>query len=275
MKIYHFPPLTPARLVRESVVGYYLRLLKYPDPERPFSKLDPKTMPWPELQGLLLAHLRHRYTDYEARLASGEDRETLRHEIHSDAFHAFPFLRADPRPFPPPPVRLAFDEAAARLSTLTDLRHGLLEALNSPGGRGASRETLRGMLTRAEGEIAELTALLTQRRITEEGAICSFARTTTGGDYDWLGARLSPNHLRYAGFKCPGCGGGVYETKRPVPIGQGKRAILASCLCVTHLTPDDGGRRFEPVTLERWAGFLEKVGTMEEEETPPSRASSV
>jgi hypothetical protein len=84
------------------VVGYYLRLLKYPDPERPFSKLDPKTMPWPELQGLLLAHLRHRYTDYEARLASGEDRATLRHEIHSAAFHAFPFLRADPRFFPRP-----------------------------------------------------------------------------------------------------------------------------------------------------------------------------
>jgi hypothetical protein len=97
------------------------------------------------------------------------------------------------------------------------------------------------MLTRAEGEIAELTALLTQRRITEEGGICSFARTTTGGDYDWLGARLSPNHLRYAGFKCHGCGGGVYETKRPLPIGQGKRAILVSCPCVIHLTPDDGG----------------------------------
>jgi hypothetical protein len=30
-------------------------------------------MPWAELRGLLLAYIRHRYTDYEARLAAGED----------------------------------------------------------------------------------------------------------------------------------------------------------------------------------------------------------
>jgi hypothetical protein len=62
-------------------------------------------MPWPELQGLLLAHLRHRYTSYEADLRAGADRDQLHREIHAAAFHAFPFLRSDPRPFEPDPPR--------------------------------------------------------------------------------------------------------------------------------------------------------------------------
>jgi hypothetical protein len=40
MKIYHFPPITLNRLVRESVSGFYLRRIKFPDPDRPFTALD-------------------------------------------------------------------------------------------------------------------------------------------------------------------------------------------------------------------------------------------
>jgi hypothetical protein len=47
MKIYHFPTLSLNRLVRESVSGFYLRRIKFPDPDRPFTALDPATMPWP------------------------------------------------------------------------------------------------------------------------------------------------------------------------------------------------------------------------------------
>jgi hypothetical protein len=47
MKIYHFSPITLNRLVRESVSGFYLRRIKFPDPYRPFTALDPATMPWP------------------------------------------------------------------------------------------------------------------------------------------------------------------------------------------------------------------------------------
>jgi hypothetical protein len=45
MKIYHFPPITLNRLVCESVSGFYLRRIKFPDPDRPFTALDPATMP--------------------------------------------------------------------------------------------------------------------------------------------------------------------------------------------------------------------------------------
>ena len=37
MKMYHFPPITLSRLVRESVSGFYLRRIKFPDPDRPFT----------------------------------------------------------------------------------------------------------------------------------------------------------------------------------------------------------------------------------------------
>ena len=36
MKIYRFPALSLNRLVRESVSGFYLRRIKFPDPDRPF-----------------------------------------------------------------------------------------------------------------------------------------------------------------------------------------------------------------------------------------------
>jgi len=45
MKVYHFPPITLNRLVRESVSGFYLRRIKFPDSDRPFTALDPATMP--------------------------------------------------------------------------------------------------------------------------------------------------------------------------------------------------------------------------------------
>ena len=38
MKIYHFPPITLNRLVRESVFGFYLRRIKFPDPDRPLPR---------------------------------------------------------------------------------------------------------------------------------------------------------------------------------------------------------------------------------------------
>jgi hypothetical protein len=51
MKVYRFPTLTSAnRLILEAIVGHCLRLLKFPMPEEPFVKLDPKTMPWEDLR---------------------------------------------------------------------------------------------------------------------------------------------------------------------------------------------------------------------------------
>jgi hypothetical protein len=47
MKIHHFPALSLNRLVREAVSSFYLQRIKFPDPDRPFTALDPATMFWP------------------------------------------------------------------------------------------------------------------------------------------------------------------------------------------------------------------------------------
>jgi len=56
-------------------------------------------MPWPELQGLILSHLRHRYTQYEAALVAGEDRDVLRAAIHAAALDGPLGDRTLPPPF--------------------------------------------------------------------------------------------------------------------------------------------------------------------------------
>jgi predicted RNA-binding Zn-ribbon protein involved in translation (DUF1610 family) len=129
------------------------------------------------------------------------------------------------------------------------------------------------MLGRVETNIKELSTILTQQRVREDSVMGSYRGVLTPGDYDWLGHSLRPNHLAYAGFKCPGCGEGVYRSKRAIAIGQGQRAVVHSCVCVTHFTPAVDGRKFEPVTLVRWVGFVEQVTAMAEEETP-TRAST-
>jgi hypothetical protein len=150
------------------------------------------------------------------------------------------------------------------------MRHGLVEALGSPGGRGSFRKDIKEMLAKLESEISELTRFLTQQRVTKDGVVGSYRRTISGKDYDWLGHQLYPNSFAYCGFKCPGCGAGVYATKRPVGIGQGKRAIVASCHCLVHFTPSVSGRRIAPVTLERWTGFVDWLSKEDPVSSPAS-----
>jgi len=205
MRIYRFPALSVNRLVRESISNFYLRRIRDPG-EHPFV-------------GLILSHLRHRYTDYGAALRTGEDRDSLRQQIHAAAFRTFPFLRSDPRPFEPEAPRLAMDEAAARLADLKDLEHGFLETRSRlDRSDRAGREAIDVELAALRANIRRITEHVTKPRVSEEGVICSFSRVM-GGDYDWLGHSLSPNHLAYAGFKCLGCGRGVYRSKRLLSIG--------------------------------------------------------
>src|SRR5262249_30625976 len=127
----------------------------------------------------------------------------------------------------------------------------------------------REMLSRLETDIKELNKIITQQRITEEGTIGSYRRTIEEA-YDWLGHSLKPNHLAYAGFKCPGSGAGVPQTKRPINIGQGQTAVVSSCHCVVHFTPQPRGKKVALMTVERWNRFLDYL----EREDPFSPESS-
>ena len=139
-------------------------------------------MPWPELQGLLLAHLRHRYTSYEADLAR---RGGPRPAPPGDPRRRFPLfppsLRSDPRPFEPDPPRLAMDEAAARLADLKDLEHGFLETRSRlDRSDRAGREAIDVELAALRANIRRITEHLTKPRVSEEGVV--FVSRVMGGD---------------------------------------------------------------------------------------------
>jgi hypothetical protein len=87
--------------------------------------------------------------------------------------------------------------------------------------------------------------------------IATFQPTQTGEAYDWLGSDLLPYATAYAGFKCPGCGVGVYKAKRPRNLGQGRIAWITSCHCIVHLAPAQYGK-LEPITPAEWQFFLKR-----------------
>jgi hypothetical protein len=250
------------RLAREAINSYLLNLIRQ-SPSSPGeglpAPLDPDSMPWPQLQGLLLWHLRHKYTTYDAQLSAGADRDTLRAEIHTAAMRAYPFLRADPRPLPPEPKRRYYDNLAARLDGLREHEHMLTELLSYPSTR-EGRPYLRDQIAETRGEIARLTEMLTYPELAEGGeqVVSTYQPTLTGQDYDWLGYELRPYATQYAGYQCPRCGAGVYYAKQAKAIGQGRRVWIYSCHCMVYFSPAAHGK-IQPVSREEWAELAEQV----------------
>jgi hypothetical protein len=269
MKPIYLPEIPPRRLIKEALRSYHLELLK--DPAAEPEPIDPETAPWETVRRIVLAHVRHRLSDYDERLNKGEDHDLLRATLDGAAYRRYPWLKGeDPRPFPPEEPRKIFDEIAADLVELRDYEHELVEALHSPGGK-ACRDRLKEKLVAVRAKIAAKTDLLITSEVTENGIMFAVMGNPTPGDYYWLGAKLLWNHLIYRGFRCPGCGKAVFGTKRPMPLGQGKRFDINSCHCLIEFgiaSPD--GRKVEPVTLERWEAKLVRVsGDLISPDTPP------
>ena len=270
MKTYRFPPMSAARLFREAINSYLLARIHQgpssPDEEPP-DRPDPDTMPWPQLQGLCLSHLRHRYTSYDAERAKGADRETLRSEIYAAALRTYSFLRSDPRPLPREPERRYYDFLAARLDALREREHALVEMLSFASTR-EGRPHLLECLAGIRQEIAEFTKRLTMPELSEDGeqVFATFQSTPTK-EYCWLGHTLHPCHLAYAGYLCPQCKVGVYFTKQPKALGQGRRVWIWSCHCVVYFAPAAHGK-IEPITANEWQDF---AGTVAGQTVSPSR----
>ena len=95
MKIYHFSPITLNRLVRESVSGFYLRRVKFPDPDSPFTALDPATMPWPASPIRLGREGNARYLDVDTdRLLTGRASNSKMTELNGPLRQLNPLARA-------------------------------------------------------------------------------------------------------------------------------------------------------------------------------------
>jgi hypothetical protein len=208
---------------------------------------------------MVLAHVRHRYTDYDARLvgASQEEHDRLRAVMDAACYKKFVWLRSDPIPLPPDPVRKFMDELSASICELKDSEHELVEALRSPGGK-VHREFITECLIALREEIRDKTEMLTRPQITAEGINFVFMPNPTG-EYFWFGIKLYPNRTVYRGFQCPECGAGVYGTKQPLSLGQGKKWIVNSCLCLVEYGPaSPDGRKTVPTSLKSWQHGLEK-----------------
>jgi hypothetical protein len=151
--------MSARRLLRESVNSHTLQLIK----DGPIdgkddlpAKIDTETLSWPQLFGLVEAHLRHRYSDYDAALSRGEDRDTLRAGIHAAILRAYPFLRSDPRPLSPEPERKYYDELAAKIDSAKEYEHYLAEILTFESAR-EGRPFLRERLAEVRSDIARMT----------------------------------------------------------------------------------------------------------------------
>jgi hypothetical protein len=142
---------------------------------------------------------------------------------------------------------------AAEIEELHHMVTELDELIRSPA-LSSIRPMMREARNQYQALIDEFARYLTKPRVDEKGVWFSARPTATGSGYDWMTHRLMPNMLAYAGFICPSCKQGVYRTKRPVSLGQGRKAILHSCWCIVAFNPPPPpGSRIAPVTLEVWS----------------------
>jgi hypothetical protein len=257
---YRFLLVSPSRLVRDALRSARIHHFRQGIMPQGLAELDPESCPWSQIVSLVLDHAWHRYTNYDERLARGEDRGALRRSITGAIYHAYPWLERDPRPFPAEPKRLVFDDCAAQLEEPHCLVNELDELLRAPA-LASIRPMMRETRGRYHALISELTRYLTRPRIDEQGVWLSACATLTGADYDWMGhTQPAANMISYAGFQCSHCRQGVYRTKRPLSLGQGQKAIIYSCRCVVVFLPQcPPGKKIVPITLEFWAQRVRKA----------------
>jgi hypothetical protein len=242
------PNFTPKRLVEEAVIAHNLRHLE---------QLDPVTAPWSVLTNVIVAYLRHAWTDNDQRLSGVYDRELrdkLAAKVAKAAFQKFPWLREDPRPFPETTVTpLAFDEAATHLSYLYGLVDQLTAGIwdlrslpSTPETRKRIRD-LSEILTGTRDAIAEHDRLFAPAQPNEVNDYLAVRSPEKLGQYMFNGGGLAMNYLNFVGFDCPNCNYAVLVTKRPTSFGQGRKLSAYSCGCLTYAV--------DPPPLDHVYGF--------------------
>jgi hypothetical protein len=244
------PEIPPARLVREAVNSYQL-----------YSgvSVDYLTAPWESLREIVINFVRHRLTDYDARRIAGEDRDQLRQQIRTATLGRYRWLARDPRPFPKEKPLALLDRIAADLAEWHQHEYSLLELLPRIGDP-QDKAKIHKQLSVARARIAELANIL-KPRITDSYVIPAFRVNPTQGDYYWCGFILYPNSLTNCGFRCPRCEAAVCRTKQTRSIGQGKRATLYSCHCISQFEFEAKGK-LEPMKADIWQRYLDALFPM-------------
>jgi hypothetical protein len=261
---FHFPDWPPRRLVIEATIAWGLRHL---DAEY----CDPNSAPWAVIRGVILAFLRHQLTDFDAQLRARcehdpDFRDALARQIEQAAYHKYPWLAADPRPFAAPASEdiLFLDSMAKDLADLRSLREQLLSAAKDLRRTGGSRDRISKLQSEATDiakQIEEMYAFLTQPKAGEDaegnwarGFVLRRDGQRLKRDYEFYSTRpLPPNRISYTGIQCPRCGVSVAQRKQLVNLGQGySRVAVYSCHCVTYAVYRPYGWRPAPLTFEEW-----------------------
>jgi hypothetical protein len=244
------PEIPPARLIREAVNSYQL-----------YSgvRVDYRSEPsWESLREIVINYVRHRLTNYDARRLAGEDRDELRQQIRTATLQRYRWLASDPRPFPEEKPLAFLDQIAAALTELRQYEYSLLELLPRIGEH-QDKAKIRKQLSVARARIAQLDNLLRTNRVTDSYVIPAYG-VNPADDYYWCGFTLYPNALAHCGFACPRCGAAVYRTKQVRAIGQGKRARLYSCRCISQFEFElKGPGRLEPMRADIWQKYLDAL----------------
>jgi len=250
------PNWPPERLVREAVLAWNLR-----HPGKEFSA----TSPWPDLCAAVHRFLRHQHSVYDQTLDAlagydAEVRDELAEAIYQLARAQYPWLRSetDPRPFPKALAvpDLLFDKRSYALSEVhTRISHleSALRDLQHKTGVWDQVHQLRAELSELRQIAREEFKALTQTVPQSYAHSTTYVRRKERAYY-YGGLALPESYTCYAGFRCSACDMAVMQTKRAVPVGQGRRWLVFSCGCTSYaVAPAPAGYRLEPVTAAFWA----------------------
>lgn len=272
-------PAWPAeRIVREAVLSWNLRQTDST------KKVNPDTLAWSALRQIVLAFLRHRLTDYDQRLNelcrhNVSSRDGLAQAVAEVAWKIYPWMKEDPRPFSQAESERkflnVFAAEASLLQTIVEhLRSAIADLSRQPSENRPRLKELKAMLRVADEKKQRSWNVLTEPDFRHYGVpdadgamgTCHtmifphFFEDQPVGYYFFTPQPISPNYYKFLSFACPKCRTRVVETKRTQALGQGKRAFIQSCFCVSRIVfpPPDYGV-LSPTTLAEWTKIVARA----------------
>jgi hypothetical protein len=229
------PPFPMSRLIKESCDGFSQR---HPD-----TPLDPETGDWGLVYAAILSFLRHAQSNYDAELASGADRESLRAQVTTAAKQKYPWLRLslDPRTKKEEPLdrKKIYTQRSRELSELVSKKDRLIHSKLVL--KKAFCPDYRQRVKAINAEIVQIEAtvlkMMKSFRI-DKGTIYGAQdlpmefHIPDRPEYIFGGKRLAPNYITPTGITCPQCNKRVFRTKVAHDYGCGIKLMSFACLCV-------------------------------------------
>ena len=181
------------------------------------------------LFSIVLAYLRHSFTNYDAVLSLGGNRDQLQREIREAAVRRYQWLRPElTLPAKTNRPEKALDRSSRELSDLVTRRSQLTIAIRSSRQNPALVRELREELRNVEARFKHVFGLFEVRN----GEIEIIFRHNRLA-YLYAGYELPASYTEYVFQHCSRCGMAVMRSKRPLDHGAGIHLMAYSCLCLS------------------------------------------